>query len=132
MANAASRPSAEFWRGTAKSTSLDIALDLYSTGESLAVTRTPAGTIGVDICADNFPDSLVPGHALARLHEITVLGVSNVGWLTDDPWKGASASAARWLSDPGGEVLAQGPYGEDAEALIVVPVELRERRAYSR
>jgi len=132
LANAASRPSAEFWRGTAKSTSLDIALDLYSTGESLAVTRTPAGTIGVDICADNFPDSLVPGHALARLHEITVIGVSNVGWLTDGPWKGRKCIGCSLAVGPGGEVLAQGPYGEDAEALIVVPVELRERRAYSR
>ena len=132
MANAASRPSAEFWRGTAKSTSLDIALDLYSTGESLAVTRTPAGTIGVDICADNFPDSLVPGHALARLHEITVIGVSKVGWLTDGPWKGRKCIGCSLAVGPGGEVLAQGPYGEDAEALIVVPVELRERRGYSR
>jgi hypothetical protein len=30
---------------------------------------------------------------------------------------------------PGGEALARGPYGADAEALIVVPVELREPRA---
>ena len=149
---------------------LDIALDLYSTGESLAVTRTPAGLIGVDICADNFPDSLVLGHALARmgaqillspsawavdahndnqrqpygdlwlrsytelarLHEITVIGVSNVGWLTDGPWKGRKCIGCSLAVGPEGVVLAQGPYGEDAEALITVPVELRERRVYSR
>jgi predicted amidohydrolase len=46
---------------------LDIAQDLYTTGNCLAVAETSFGTVGVDICADNFPDSLALGHALARM-----------------------------------------------------------------
>jgi hypothetical protein len=34
---------------------------------------------------------------LARLYDLTVIGVSNVGWITGGPWQGASASAARSL-----------------------------------
>ena len=46
---------------------LDIEQDLYSTGDRLAVAETACGRIGVNICADNFPDSLVLGHSLARM-----------------------------------------------------------------
>jgi len=46
---------------------LEIAQDLYSTGDRLSVARTELGTIGVNVCADNFPDSLSLGHALARM-----------------------------------------------------------------
>jgi predicted amidohydrolase len=46
---------------------MEIAQDLYSTGDSLAVAKTPLGTIGINICADNFPNSLVFGHSLARM-----------------------------------------------------------------
>ena len=46
---------------------LDIAQDLYAIGDRLSVAQTSLGTIGVNICADNFPDSLALGHALARM-----------------------------------------------------------------
>jgi predicted amidohydrolase len=46
---------------------MEIAQDLYATGDSLAVVQTPLGTIGINICADNFPNSLVFGHSLARM-----------------------------------------------------------------
>ena len=39
----------------------------YCTGDRLAVAQTACGLIGVNICADNFPDSLVLGHSLARM-----------------------------------------------------------------
>ena len=38
---------------------LDIAQPYYATGDRLCVARTPLGTVGVDICADNSPNSLV-------------------------------------------------------------------------
>lgn len=139
---------------------LDIALDLYSTGDSLSVARTPLGTVGIPICADNFPESLVLGHALARmgaqillspcawameadhdnlrqpygslwlgsyttlaeLYDLTVVGVSNVGWLTAGPWKGRKCIGCSLAVGPGGRVLARGPYGETAESLMVVEV----------
>ncbi|MCL4853213.1 MAG: carbon-nitrogen hydrolase family protein, partial [Bryobacteraceae bacterium] len=46
---------------------LTIAQDLYSVGDRLSVVETPYGIAGITICADNFPDSLVLAHALARM-----------------------------------------------------------------
>ena len=46
---------------------LDIEQGVYCTGDRLAVAETAHGVIGVNICADNFPDALVLGHSLARM-----------------------------------------------------------------
>jgi predicted amidohydrolase len=62
---------------------------------------------------------------LARLYDLTVIGVSNVGWLTSGPWAGRKAIGCSLAVGPGGAVLARGSYGEDAEALIVVEVQPR-------
>jgi predicted amidohydrolase len=145
---------------------LDIAHDLYSIGDRVAVAHTALGTLGVNICADNFPNSLAIGHVLARmgaqvllspsawavdadhdnrvtpygelwrraygelgrLYDLPVIGVSNVGWLTDGPWKGRKAIGCSLASNHRGEVVAEGPYGESAESLIVVDIELRQPR----
>jgi predicted amidohydrolase len=139
---------------------LDIATGLYSTGTALAVVETALGTIGLTVCADNFPDSLVFGHSLARMgaqlllspcawavdhdhdpvatpygqlwldsytslaraYDLTVVGVSNVGPLTGGPWQGRKCIGCSMAVGPAGAVLARGPYGEDAEALIVAEV----------
>jgi predicted amidohydrolase len=143
---------------------LDIAHDLYSIGDRLSVAHTELGTLGINICADNFPNSLAIGHVLARmgaqillspsawakeadydiraspfgerwrcaygelgrLYDLPVIGVSNVGWLTDGPWKGRKAVGCSLATNCRGEVIAEGPFGESAEALIVVDVELRK------
>ncbi len=143
---------------------LDIAHDLYSIGDRLAVAHTELGTLGINICADNYPNSLAIGHVLARmgaqlllspsawamdadhdnqvnpygerwrraygelgrLYNLPVIGVSNVGWMTDGPWKGRKAVGCSLATNCRGEVVAEGPYGESAEALIVVDVELRQ------
>ena len=140
---------------------LGIAQDLYSIGNVLSVSETPLATIGIDICADNFPDSLVFAHSLARmgcnlllspsawavdadhdnektpyggtwlqgytllgeLYNLTTVGVSNVGWMTGGPWKGRKCIGCSLAVGPGGKVLAQGPYGEYAEDLVVVEIE---------
>ena len=142
---------------------LGIAQDLYSIGDRLQVAHTPLGTIGVTICADNFPDSLALAHSLARmgcnlllspsawavdadhdnekqpygatwkksysalgrLFEMTTVGVSCVGWMTGGPWKGRKCIGCSLAVGPGGGVLAQAPYGVDAEELVVVEVEPR-------
>ena len=146
---------------------LDIAHDLYSTGDRLAVAHTELGTLAINICADNFPNSLAIGHVLARmgaqlllspsawavdadhdnltepygelwrgaycelgrLYDLPIIGVSNVGWLTGGPWKGRKAIGCSLATNHRGEVLAVGPYGESAEALIVIEVEPRPIRA---
>ena len=145
---------------------LDIAQDLYATGDRLGVVRTPLGTIGVNICADNFPDSLCLGHALARmgaqlllspsawavpadhdqvaepygdlwkgsyttlatLYEMPVIGVSNVGWLSEGPWKGRKCIGCSLAVAGDGRILAEAPYGETAEGLTVIDVDLTPRR----
>ncbi|NMC08617.1 MAG: carbon-nitrogen hydrolase family protein [Candidatus Lokiarchaeota archaeon] len=145
---------------------LDIAHHLYALGDRMGVADTRFGKIGIDICADNFPSSLVLGHALARmgariilspsawavdanhdnkrhpyggmwkrvystlakLYDLYVIGVSNVGWITSGPWKGKKCIGNSIAVGPGGKLLAHGPHGVDAEALVIVhvrPVELK-------
>ncbi len=142
---------------------LDIARGIYSQGGKLEVVPTGAGVVGINICADNFPDSLCLGHSLARMgaqlllspcawavdaghdntvqpygdlwlgaygaltreHPITVVGVSNVGWLDAGPWAGRKCIGCSIAMGPGGKLLAMGPYGENAEALILVEAPLR-------
>jgi predicted amidohydrolase len=142
---------------------LDICLDLYSIGDRLGVAQTEFGTIGLNICADNFGDSLAIGHVLcrmgaqiilspsawavdadhdnasdpygklwldayselARLYDVTVIGVSSVGWITGGPWRGRKVIGCSLAIGPGGRVLAKGPYGEDAVAVVAVEVEPR-------
>lgn len=141
---------------------LDIALDLYSTGDRLGVVETELGVIGLAICADNFSNSLAIGHVLARmgaqlilspsawavdadydydaepygkiwtdsytelarLYDVTVVGVSNVGWLTNGPWKGRKCIGNSLAVGPTG-MLDRGPYGEDAESVLSVEIQLR-------
>lgn len=146
---------------------LDICLDLYSVGDRLGVAQTELGTIGLNICADNFGNSLAIGHVLcrmraqiilspsswavnadhdnakdpygklwldsytelARLYDVTVVGVSNVGWITSGPWRGRKVIGCSLAIGPGGKVLAQGPYGEAASSVIPVEVELQPQIA---
>lgn len=155
-------PAGEILLKHRKINELDVGLEVYATGDSLAVAATPLGTIGIPICADNFPTSLALGHALARmgaqmllspsawameadhdnvkqpygalwlesyttlarLYDITVAGASNVGWITAGPWKGRKCIGCSLAVGPGGKVLVQGPYGEDAEALLVIETEV--------
>lgn len=144
---------------------LDIEQPLYAVGDRLQVTQTPHGVWGVNICADNFPDSLALGHALgrmgaqlllspsawavaadydpqrepygalwqgafttlARLYDMPVVGVSNVGPITGGPWQGRKCIGCSLAVDAGGQVAAQAPYGENAEGLFPVELELLPR-----
>ena len=64
---------------------------------------------------------------LASLYAMPVLGVSNVGWVTGGPWAGRKCIGCSLAVGPRGEILAKGPYGVDAEKLIVVDVDLRRK-----
>ena len=70
-------------------------------------------------------DWLPPFTELAALYDATVIGVSNVGLMSGGPWAGRPCIGKSLAVGPGGEVLARGPYGVDAEALVVVEVEPR-------
>ncbi len=146
---------------------LVIAHDVYSIGDRLGVAHTPLGTIGLDICADNFADSLAIGHTLgrmgaqvivspsawavdadhdnakdpygpfwrnsyaklARLYDLTVIGVSNVGWIGAGVWKGRKCIGCSMAVGPDGAALADAPYGVDAETLAGARVRPRPRTA---
>lgn len=147
---------------------LDIAQDIYSTGQSLSVVETPLGCIGLAICADNFKSSHVIGHCLARmgaqmilspcawavpadkdlytpepvtqewidsyttltrLYDITIVGVSNVGWLKAGPWKGYKCIGGSLAVGPGGKILAQLPLGENAVTIQTVEIRVIEQKA---
>jgi predicted amidohydrolase len=147
---------------------LDIAHDLYAIGDRLGVVETDLGTLGVSICADNFPNSLAIAHVLARmgaeillspsawavdadhdntrgerygerwrraygelgrLYDLPVVGVSCVGWITGGPWKGRKTIGCSLATNHRGEILAEGPYGDSAEALLVVEVTPRAKGA---
>jgi len=60
---------------------LSIAQDVYALGDRLGVAETPLGTIGINICADNFPTSLALGHSLARMGAQMILSPS--AWAVD-------------------------------------------------
>jgi len=63
---------------------------------------------------------------LARLYEMPVVGVSNVGWIEGGPWKDRKCIGCSLAVGAGGDVLAQGPYGESAEKLMVVDIQVRD------
>ncbi|MGD9496978.1 MAG: carbon-nitrogen hydrolase family protein [Armatimonadota bacterium] len=62
---------------------------------------------------------------LARLYDLTVVGVSNVGWIAGGPWDGRKCIGRSLAMGPGGEVLLHAPYGVDAEGLFVAEVDPR-------
>ncbi len=71
---------------------LTVEQPFYSIGQSVSVIETPFGIIGVNICADNYLDSLAIGHALAQMGAQIILSPSS--WTVDcsinetqDPYK---------------------------------------------
>jgi predicted amidohydrolase len=52
---------------------LDIAQDLYEIGDRVGVQRMPWARVGLNICADNFPNSLELGGTLGRMGAQLVL-----------------------------------------------------------
>ncbi|NPV08029.1 MAG: carbon-nitrogen hydrolase family protein [Anaerolineae bacterium] len=67
---------------------------------------------------------------LARLYDLTVVGVSNVGPIEAGVWAGRQCIGCSLAVGPGGTVLAQGPYGDTAEALVVFRAQVRPPLAW--
>jgi predicted amidohydrolase len=59
---------------------------------------------------------------VAREFAVTIAGVSNVGPITAGPWQGRKCIGNSLLIGPNGVESARGPYGENAEALLIVDV----------
>jgi predicted amidohydrolase len=66
---------------------------------------------------------------VARDFRLWIAGASNVGWLTDGPWKGRKCIGSSLVVSPAGEPALKGPYGVEAEALLMIDVTLAPRPA---
>jgi predicted amidohydrolase len=66
---------------------------------------------------------------VARGFGLHVAATSCVGPIAGGPWAGHRCIGCSLVVGPDGEPLLQGPYGEDAEALLVVDLPLAPRRA---
>ena len=80
--------------------------------------KTPAG----EIWYDHY-------HSVAREFQVWIAGVSNVGMITEGPWKGKMAIGNSLVINPDGDIAAEGPYGMKAEAIIYAEIEPVERPA---
>ena len=81
---------------------------------------------GHDNATDPYGDDWIPSYTeLAQLYDATVIGVSNVGVITAGPWQGRPCIGCSLAIGPGGTTLARGPYGVDAEDLILIDVDPR-------
>jgi len=66
---------------------------------------------------------------VAKEFSVAIIGVSNVGWITDGPWKGRKCIGCSLAIAPSGEEMLQGPYGVDAECILYLDVKPISRPA---
>lgn len=59
---------------------------------------------------------------LAQRHRLSIIAVSNVGWIRGGPWNGYRCIGSSVVVGPDGEVLRCAGYGVDAEEVMVVDV----------
>jgi predicted amidohydrolase len=71
-------------------------------------TKTPYGQIWID--------NYCPPASQFRMW---IAGASNVGWIPAGPWKGRKCIGCSLLVGPDGTVVRRGPYGVDAETMLV-------------
>jgi predicted amidohydrolase len=65
----------------------------------------------------------------AREFQMWIAAVSNVGWITDGPWKGRKCVGCSMVVNPEGREVLMGPYGVDAETILYVDVKPADRPA---
>ena len=64
----------------------------------------------------------------AKDFSMWIAGASNVGWLSDGPWKGWKGIGNSLVINPEGEAVLWGPHGEEAENILYVDIEPTARR----
>ncbi len=60
-------------------------------------------------------------------HKMWILAVSNVGPLSDGPWKGKKCIGCSLAFDSSGREVLYGPYGELADRLLIVETRITEK-----
>ena len=83
---------------------LGVEQPFYGVGKTLGVVETELGVVGVNICSDNYKDSLVLGHSLARMGAQIILSPSS--WTVEyeatekhDPYQDKWVSPYSHLAD---------------------------------
>lgn len=66
---------------------------------------------------------------IAKDFSLWIAGCSNVGRMSDGPWKGWRGIGCSLVMNPNGEVALFGPYGEDADVILYVEVKPTPRPA---
>lgn len=66
---------------------------------------------------------------VAEEFSVSIIGVSNVGRITDGPWKGRKCIGCSLAVDASGKEILQGPYGVDAECILLLDIQLTSRPA---
>lgn len=66
---------------------------------------------------------------VARDFQLWIASVSNVGWMTDGPWKGRKCIGNSLVIGPSGEPVLTGPHGVDAETILYTQVRIVPRPA---
>lgn len=65
---------------------------------------------------------------VAREFSLWIAGCSNVGWLSEGPWKGRKCIGSSLVIGPKGQTELMGPYGVDAEKILFVEVKVKETK----
>ena len=116
---------------------LMICADAFAPGQVISRTLALMGAqLIVSPCAwavpPNFDNNSSPYGQLwidnygpvCRDFNIWIAGCSNVGPIRSGPWAGHKCIGASMVVGPDGNVRARGPFGEDAEDLVLLDIEL--------
>ncbi len=66
---------------------------------------------------------------VARDFRLWIAGCSNVGSINEGPWRGRRCIGSSYVIDPTGTIAAHGPYGVEAETILLVDVSPAPRPA---
>jgi predicted amidohydrolase len=121
---------------------LDICADAFA--KDLVLSRA-LGYMGADIILSPSSWAVPPDHdnlknpygdewnkayePVAKDFRMWIIGVSNVGPVTDGPWKNWNCIGCSLAIDPKGKEVLQGPYGIYADTIMYVDITTLERPA---
>jgi predicted amidohydrolase len=119
-----------------------ICADAFAPGQ--VISRT-LGLMGADLILSPCAWAVPPDHdqardpygklwldhygPVAREFRLWIAGCSNVGPMTGGPWAGRRCIGSSLVVGPDGTKFFQGPYGEEAEAVLHVVIDIESQRA---
>ncbi|HUR57831.1 MAG TPA: carbon-nitrogen hydrolase family protein [Opitutaceae bacterium] len=68
---------------------------------------------------------------VARDFRLWIAGCSNIGWISDGPWQGRKCIGCSLVVGPNGNPVLRGPYGVEAETILLLDMETEPLRARS-